>query len=320
MEKIYILFSIMLLGWAQAQPASESGRQIPHAENRAFLLDSASSELLGYQPNHFSGSGLFEKAGGTYVADSFQTSAFQNKILDYYHHDVTSLSDTFEFSLIDPHTGASKFVFPIKGRVSSGFGPRYFWGYHFHYGTDITLQRGDSVVAAMDGTVRIVRVDRWGYGNFVVITHDNGLETLYGHLDKSLVLEGQPIKAGELVGLGGSTGRSSGPHLHFEFRFMGEQFDPEKVCSFEDGQLKCSKIQLDRNWFRHLGGKNYASAAKVANPAAIGTGGAVYHTIRPGQNLGLIARQYNTSVESLCRLNGITARTTILAGKTLRVK
>jgi murein DD-endopeptidase MepM/ murein hydrolase activator NlpD len=306
---------------AVAQQSVSGPRELPHATNRSFLLDSASQDSFAIKTSTYcTPTYCFPKAQGYARLDSFQTSAFDNKILDFYHFDVLSLKDTFEFDLIDATTGTSKFVFPVKGRVSSGFGPRYFWGYHFHKGTDIALQRGDSVVAAMDGVVRIVRVDRWGYGNFIVVTHEGGLETVYGHLDKSLAIEGQQVKAGDLIGLGGSTGRSTGPHLHFEFRFMGEAFDAEKVCDFNTCSLKHERIALERNWFSHLDKTKKTPALASANVAAIGDGGAVYHRIRPGENLGTIAGSYRTSVANICRLNGIGPNTTIFAGKTIRVK
>lgn len=313
---------LFIIGLVSAQTSVSGEREIPHAENREFVLDSTTQAVVGTERVAYLGAYNFRKAYTPYVKDSFQTSAFSNKILDFYHHDVLSLTDTFEIELYDSASGSSNFVFPIKGRVSSGFGPRYFWGYHFHYGTDITLVRGDTIVAAMDGTVRIVRVDRWGYGNFIVVTHKGGLETLYGHLDKSLAVEGQEVKAGDIIGLGGSTGRSTGPHLHFEFRFMGEQFDPEKVCSFEDGHLKCESMKIDRSWFGHLDRKKPTPMAinHVPQNAPAGSGSAVYHRITPGQNLGTIARLYNTTVSELCRLNGITPNTIIMAGKPLRVR
>ena len=91
-----------------------------------------------------------------------------------------------------------------------------------HYGLDIKVYVGDTIRAAFDGKVRVVKNQgRRGYGKYLVIRHDNGLETVYGHLSKQLVKENQLVKAGEVIGLGGNTGRSTGSHLHFETRFLG---------------------------------------------------------------------------------------------------
>ncbi|MBF0976287.1 MAG: M23 family metallopeptidase, partial [Bacteroidetes bacterium] len=98
----------------------------------------------------------------------------------------------------------------------------------YHYGTDIGLKVGDSIVSVFDGTVRIVSYDAHGYGNYIVVRHNNGLESLYAHLSQTIAVENQKVKAGELIGLGGNTGRSTGPHLHFEFRFLGNPFNTKK--------------------------------------------------------------------------------------------
>ena len=108
------------------------------------------------------------------------------------------------------------FCMPTPSRViTSNFGPR--WG-RSHDGLDIKVYIGDTIRAAFSGKVRIVRYDGGGYGNFVVIRHNNGLETLYGHMSKQLVDENQVVRAGDPIGLGGNTGRSTGSHLHFETR------------------------------------------------------------------------------------------------------
>ena len=105
-----------------------------------------------------------------------------------------------------------------------------------HYGLDVKVQRGDTIRAAFDGKVRYVSYQRRGYGNYVVIRHPNGLETLYAHLTKKMVDENEVVKAGDPIGLGGNTGRSTGTHLHFETRFMGHFINPERLFNFEGAQ------------------------------------------------------------------------------------
>jgi murein DD-endopeptidase MepM/ murein hydrolase activator NlpD len=117
---------------------------------------------------------------------------------------------------------ASGFIWPVSGTVVSGFGMR--WG-RMHEGIDITAPTGTSIWAAAAGTV-IWSSWRGGYGNCVVVDHGNGLATLYAHASALLVSVGQQVSQGQTVALVGSTGNSSGPHLHFEVRVNGVAVDP----------------------------------------------------------------------------------------------
>lgn len=123
------------------------------------------------------------------------------------------------------------YVMPVPGQVTSGYGYRPRFG-RTHKGVDLHLRSNDTVVAAFEGKVRVVNYEAKGYGNYVIIRHPNGLETVYGHLNKQLVKEDQIVRAGEPIGLGGSTGRSTGPHLHFETRFMGYPINPMAIFDF----------------------------------------------------------------------------------------
>ena len=138
-------------------------------------------------------------------------------------HRQTILPDSF---LID----LRQFAMPSPSRlITSNFGAR--WGRQ-HKGLDIKLNTGDTIVAAFPGKVRIVRYEAKGYGKYVVIRHPNGLETIYGHMSKQLVEENQEVRAGEPTGLGGSTGRSTGSHLHFETRLCGTALNPALMFDF----------------------------------------------------------------------------------------
>ena len=102
-----------------------------------------------------------------------------------------------------------------------------------------------------DGKVRIAK--RAGaYGNLVVIRHDNGLETYYAHLSKINVEVNQDVKAGEILGLGGSTGRSTGPHLHLEIRYLGAAINPEKVIDFKTYSLISDTLMLTQDCFKKV--------------------------------------------------------------------
>ena len=123
------------------------------------------------------------------------------------------------------------FCMPTPSRkINSNFGPR--WGRQ-HEGMDVKVYIGDTIRAAFDGKVRICKYNGSGYGYYIVIRHPNGLETLYGHLSKQIVKKDQVVRAGEPIGLGGNTGKSSGSHLHFETRLLGQPIDPALMFDFE---------------------------------------------------------------------------------------
>ncbi len=119
--------------------------------------------------------------------------------------------------------------YPYGGNVSSGYGHRRnpFGGYRgeFHPGIDFKGPYGDEIFATGNGVIE--RCDWYsGYGNAVVINHGFGLQTLYGHMTKVNVVKGQEVKAGDVIGFIGSTGRSTGSHLHYEVRRFGDDIDP----------------------------------------------------------------------------------------------
>ena len=107
-----------------------------------------------------------------------------------------------------------------------------------HKGIDVKVYIGDTIYAAFDGQVRTATIDPNGYGKYVVIRHYNGFETVYGHMSKQLVNANDFVQAGEPIGLGGNTGRSTGSHLHFEVRFLGVAIDPAEIFDFKEQKLK----------------------------------------------------------------------------------
>lgn len=125
------------------------------------------------------------------------------------------------------------FCAPVRGEVTSPYGWRPQFG-RMHRGTDLRLSVGDTVRAAFDGKVRLTKYEARGYGYYVVIRHDNGLETVYGHLSRHLCKPNQRVKAGDPIALGGNTGRSTGPHLHFETRYLGLAVNPEAIIDFSN--------------------------------------------------------------------------------------
>ena len=191
-------------------------------------------------------------------------------------------------------------------KITSPFGPRWR---RMHNGLDLKVNIGDTIVAAFDGKVRIVRYERRGYGKYVVIRHDNGLETIYGHLSKQLVEENQLVKAGEVIGLGGNTGRSTGSHLHFETRFLGIAINPIYMFDFPK-----QDIVADTYTFRKAKGVKRAGS----HDTQVADGAIRYHKVKSGDTLSRIAKLRGVSVSTLCKLNRIKPTTTLRIGQVLR--
>ena len=191
-------------------------------------------------------------------------------------------------------------------KITSPFGPRWR---RMHNGLDLKVNIGDTIVAAFDGKVRIVKYERRGYGKYVVIRHDSGLETVYGHLSKQLVEENQLVKAGEVIGLGGNTGRSTGSHLHFETRFLGIAINPIYMFDFPK-----QDIVADTYTFRKTKGVKRAGS----HDTQVADGTIRYHKVKSGDTLSRIAKLRGVSVSTLCKLNRIKPTTTLRIGQVLR--
>jgi len=217
-----------------------------------------------------------------------------------YKLDGSKYMDTLSVHINDSLATVNWSLPVVDTRITSPFG---FRRYRWHYGTDLKVYYGDSIAAAFDGIVRIVDYERYGYGRYVVLRHLNGFETLYGHLSKAKVKVGEMVKAGELVGLGGSTGRSTGTHLHFEIRYQGNAIDPSTIYDFTSDCLLDDIYMVTPASFKYL-----VDARKVR-----------YHRIRSGDTLGHISQRYGVSIGRLCGLNGIGRRTILRIGRRLRI-
>ena len=232
---------------------------------------------------------------------------------------TVSVPDSFRIDL----TG---FCMPTTHtQITSKCGPRWR---RMHNGLDLKVYIGDTIRAAFDGKVRMVKYERRGYGKYVVIRHDNGRETIYGHLSKQIVKEDEYVKAGDPIGLGGNTGRSTGSHLHFETRFLGEVINPEFIFDFPNQDIVADSYLFVRGANRYANqrtralaairnGKSGAVAAAAASSGADGNG-IRYHKIKQGDTLGSISRKYHVSIDRLCQLNGIKRTTTLRIGQVLK--
>lgn len=249
-----------------------------------------------------------------------------------YAHRATELPDSFDINL-------RHFCMPTPSRViTSNFGSR--WGRQ-HKGLDIKVYIGDTIRAAFSGKVRIVKYEAGGYGKYIVIRHPNGLETIYGHLSKQIVTENQIVKAGEPIGLGGNTGRSTGSHLHFETRLCGVALNPALFFDFRNQDVTADHYLFVKD--------NYEQESRIATleRGKIGNGGytrdqvygevgrsdeaepvevrdamnapeRLYYKVQNAESLSSIAEKVGVSVDTLCRLNGFRKSQKLRAGMIVR--
>lgn len=250
-----------------------------------------------------------------------------------YAHRATQLPDQYKIDLRD-------FCMPTPSRViTSNFGAR--WGRQ-HKGLDIKVYTGDTIRSAFSGVVRMVKYEAKGYGKYIVIRHDNGLETIYGHLSKQIVKENQRVKAGDVIGLGGSTGRSTGSHLHFETRLCGVALNPAVMFDFRAQDVTGDfyvyrKATYDREAaeatrLRGVQGNGSYNPADVHSTAvaqnreskpqnqnyAAKNSSRKMHKVKSGETLYRIATKYGVSVEQLRKLNGLKKNSSIRPGQLIR--
>ena len=237
-----------------------------------------------------------------------------------YRMSIDSLPYSWSVWLVD---SLDQYHCPYQGDVNprGKFGPRRG---RRHQGVDIPLKTGDPVYATFTGRVRISKY-MGGFGNLIVIRHENGIETFYGHLSQRNVEAGDWVNAGDVIGLGGSTGRSTGPHLHYETRYDGFAFDPQWLVDFKTGELRHRLFILKKKYFNIY--SNYEQdfedewkneeddKREEAERAAMR-----WHTVRSGDTLGRIAINNGTTVSAICKLNGITPKTVLKIGRRLRVR
>lgn len=239
-----------------------------------------------------------------------------------YAHRATELPDSFSINL-------KHFCMPTSSRIiTSNFGSR--WG-RMHKGLDIKVYIGDTIRAAFSGKVRMVKYNPGGYGKYVVIRHNNGLETTYGHLSAQLVEENQEVRAGEPIGLGGNTGRSTGSHLHFETRLCGVAINPALMFDFREQDVVGDSYMFNRDTYKAESAEANRLRGKVGNGGykredVIGTkpmpqdtnDEVLYHKVSNGETLQSIAKKRGVTVDTICRLNHIGKNMRLRPGQILR--
>jgi len=238
-------------------------------------------------------------------ADSVFNSNWITGKLFSYKNRKSVLKESVKLALIDP---LRTFFFPKYGKVLRGFSRR-------HKGLDIKLDKGDPVAVVFDGKVRFAGYNRGGFGNLVVVRHYNGLETYYAHLSAIKVKEEEMVKAGATIGLGGSTGRSTTAHLHFEIRYQDKPMDPQKIVDYANNSLVSEVVNIDNSFFKaERKGKD---GKIIADDSGDSKG--KYYKVKKNDTLSKIAKRNRTTVKRLCALNDITPTTKLKLGRKLLV-
>jgi len=310
---------------------TQSGKLILHSDQTWSIVNDANFDGVLNPRIH--------KIVNSY-SPAFKQSWNNNVCFTSKGNDLTHLKDTIWLCLNEAREDANDFHFPLKRiQVNSHYGPR---GGRYHNGTDLDLDVGDTVYATFSGKIRYAKYNEGGFGNLVVVRHYNGLETFYAHLSKFLVAPNQNVQCGDPIALGGNTGRSTGPHLHFEVRFYDACINPEEIIDFGNKKLRKENLFLHKALFRpgaqptefievlpsdqiaaQTANLNPSTATMVATPIpkpAIPKAQKKYYQIKAGDTLTRIAAIHHTTVSSVCDLNNISPSTTLKIGRSLRIK
>lgn len=179
--------------------------------------------------------------------DLFLHNFKNNKVSAYDNWNLSKMSDTFKLDL-------ANFTRPCADKkISSTY--KWRWG-RWHNGVDFPIASGTAVYAVGDGRVRYAHMNGGGYGKLIIIRHYNGLESYYAHLSTINVKINEDVHKGDIIGYSGNTGRSTGAHLHFEFRFYGNSLDPELLFDKKE-------ILITKNLFRDRVGERFSFLDKI---------------------------------------------------------
>ena len=308
-----LLFFVFTASTAMSQDLL--ARQAP-IDRRAKKLDSIEVRSMVERENH-------QSPAAQLYGDEWDNT---------YAHRATELPDSFTINL-------RHFCMPTPSRVvTSNFGSR--WGRQ-HKGIDIKVYIGDTIRAAFSGKVRVVRYEAGGYGNYVVIRHPNGLETIYGHLSKQLVSVNENVRAGQAIGLGGNTGRSTGSHLHFETRLCGVALNPALFFDFRNQDVTGDYYTFNKRTYDNESEVATRERGKIGNGGythdmiygevgrshddvpedvreAMNAPERVYYKVQNGETIASIAKKVGVSVEKIMRLNGFRKNQRVRAGMIIR--
>lgn len=318
MRRLLVIFVLVLplISWAQQDSAQWPG------SNTVALSDYHDPEVIAVP-----------ESGEDFRQDIFLCNWNCTQTF-VYGSDKFDIHNRRCIRLVEP---GEQFHMPIYGKLWSVFKKT-------HNGLDIHLETGDSVRSMFDGKVRYAQYNKGGFGNLVIVRHNNGLETYYAHFSKLMVKPNQEVKAGEVIGLGGTSGRSKGPHLHLEVRYHDLALDPFSFIDYENRKLKSTELELTQAVFEpwnvntvppvNLDSLNLQVTAMVKQESGdekkVGTltttsvpkttSGKQYYTVRRGDSFYRIAMKYHTTVKELCKLNKMKSTDHLAIGKKLRVR
>lgn len=205
--------------------------------------------------------------------------------------------DYFDFSTM---------LIPVthEARLGSPYGIR---DHRLHRGVDIHVEKGEPMLAAYPGRVSVSKYNKGGYGHYVVVDHEDGLQTLYGHLAERLVRVGDVVFPGDIVGLAGNTGRSSGAHLHFEIRYKDININPATVINFPKWELQSGVERMSK---KKIVSAHYNMQSKLNKEN--------FYIVKPGDTFADVAKYFYISEDAVRRINGIPKDQPLRAGQRLK--
>lgn len=206
-------------------------------------------------------------------------------------------SDYFDFSTM---------LVPVthEALVGSPYGIR---DHRLHRGVDVNVIKGEPIVAALPGEVIVSKYNKGGYGHYVLVEHENGIQTLYGHLSERLVRVGDHVFPGDVVGLAGNTGKSSSAHLHFEIRYGEINIDPQLVLNFPKWDLQKGANHLSK---KKLTTAHYNMQKKLSKENI--------YVVHKGDTVEDVAHWFNISVDAVIRINNLKKGAPLKIGAKLK--
>ncbi len=312
----------------------------------ALMASAADSENIRLPGQHIQQHGdLLANQGNTSIQLDQATKYLESLFIDEDEPEFDIYTEGWDSQMVNCYAGVdvpqtapidvSHYAMPHPGYITSPYGYRRRFR-RMHKGVDLKINVGDTIRAAFDGKVRLTKFERRGYGYYVVVRHTNDLETVYGHLSKFLVEPDQYVKAGDPIALGGNTGRSTGPHLHFETRYMGYAINPSAIFDFPNQTVYDDVYTFDKRTYQNANrydakaNAEYANAYRKEHPIVYSntkTSGtstssktSKTYTVRKGDSLSRIASKNGTTVKNLCRLNNLTTSSKLHPGQKLRLR